>query len=786
MQITKRGVTLLALGTAFIFAVSFSHSSNGGEVMLKNGMQLSGRLGKIAKMGENPLDAGSSGGEVKVRQIVLVDDELRRTFVSSMQTRTVAEGAPDLTEKIEVKQRIALTGRRIGAVGPIIRITPFDEWGRRIFSMRGPKGQIDVVQGITEVTPTYTRVQGLLGRDPYIWDMRIATSSIPREVLSKVLIRQMDPQNPDHRLRLVRLYIQAERDRDADAELKSIIADFPELSDLEKQRTALQQANARRMIAEIKLRSEAGQHPLAKQFLAKFPEKGVSSESLIQVREMLTEYKAKEELGKKILELFDKQLELADANIKEKVAPIRAEIGVELGYSTLARMADFVRLGEDDKLAHDQKLALAISGWVLGVGEGDDNLAVALSLYEVRNLASEYLRPTTRAHERDIILDKIKSQEGGTPANLARILKLMKPPVPVEQEPVDGVPGMFEFTTPGLIGQPDITYYVQLPPFYNPNRRYPTIVTLNGAGTSPKLQVDWWAGAYNENLGVRLGQAARRGYIVVAPVWSRPHQTEYEYSAREHSAVLYSLRGACERFSVDTDRVFLTGHSMGGNAAWDIALAHPDLWAGAIPVVATADKYISRYWENAKHVSMYFVMGEMDGDRMSLNSREFDRYLTRVGYDTMIVQYQGRGHEDFYDEIQRFFEWMELHEREFTKKDFEVASMRSWDNFFWWVELDKFPARSITAPLSWPPHPGSRPAMTDARILENNGVHVSSGADDITVYLTPDMVDFDLPVVVNGRRVPDLSPDSEVILEDARTRVDRAHPFWAKVKVGRR
>ena len=24
------------------------------------------------------------------------------------------------------------------------------------------------------------------------------------------------------------------------------------------------------------------------------------------------------------------------------------------------------------------------------------------------------------------------------------------------------------------------------------------------------------------------------------------------------------------RFSIDTDRVFLSGHSMGGNAAWDI------------------------------------------------------------------------------------------------------------------------------------------------------------------------------------------------------------------------
>ena len=51
------------------------------------------------------------------------------------------------------------------------------------------------------------------------------------------------------------------------------------------------------------------------------------------------------------------------------------------------------------------------------------------------------------------------------------------------------------------------------------------------------------------------------------------HQKSYEFSAREHGAVLYALRDAYRRFSLDTDRVFLTGHSIGGNAAWDIGLA---------------------------------------------------------------------------------------------------------------------------------------------------------------------------------------------------------------------
>jgi len=51
------------------------------------------------------------------------------------------------------------------------------------------------------------------------------------------------------------------------------------------------------------------------------------------------------------------------------------------------------------------------------------------------------------------------------------------------------------------------------------------------------------------------------------------------------------------------------------------------------------------------------------------------------------------------------------------------------------------------------------------------------------------MLDLDqrVTITVNGRRVnsPDrtLRPDLRTLLEDARRRGDRLHPFWAKVEV---
>ncbi|MCL4202172.1 MAG: peptidase [Pirellulaceae bacterium] len=755
-------------------------------VTLKNGMQFEGRVGKIASLGENPLNPAGAAGQVKVQQIVLIDDDLRRIFVSSLQVQSVVPRQTPL-ERIRIDQRTASGSRRIAAVGPILRVTPFDEFGRRIFSMNTAQGPVHVVQGITEVTPTYTRVEGLQARSAYVWDMRVATSSIPRDTLSKILMQQIDPKNSDERLRLVRLYIQAERYPDAKTELEGVIKDFPALADLQTQVVSLHQMSARRLIKEIELRRSAGQHQLAYTMLDRFPPDGVAGEILLQVRDMLDDYKAmKKRAEEAAAALQGHTAAIANAATRAEAEPIVEEILRELNLSTFDRMADYLRLAGDPKLTPEQKVSLAVSGWLLGSGAGTENLAVGVSLYQVRALVRQYLNASL-VHERQEILAKLQSLEGSSPSYVARLLAHMKPPVEtesVESEP----PGHFTLTVPGLQGQGDVQYSVQLPPEYDPYRRYPCVVTLNGAGTTPEQQIDWWAGDYHAESRLRLGQATRQGYIVIAPVWSRPHQREYEFSAQEHAAVLYSLRDACRRFSIDTDRVYLSGHSMGGDAAWDMGLSHPDLWAGVIPVVATADKYISRYWENGRHVAFYFVAGEMDGDRMGKNGMDWDRYMTRPFYDTTIVVYQGRGHEHFHDEVQRIFDWMSLHRRDFHIKSFECVSMRPWDNFFWWSEIDNLPSASVTLPVNWPPTGSVRPARTEGRILENNRLILRTGASVATVWLSPQTVDLNsrVSISLNGRDVREAPEASvQVLLEDVRTRGDRQHPFWAKIESSR-
>ena len=98
----------------------------------------------------------------------------------------------------------------------------------------------------------------------------------------------------------------------------------------------------------------------------------------------------------------------------------------------------------------------------------------------------------------------------------------MKPP----KDTPEKENGYYELTVDGLAGEAPITYAVQLPPEYNPYRRYPVIVTLAAGGMSPRLQVDWWAGGVDAK-GARQGQGSRNGYIVIAPMWAGAHQGKY-------------------------------------------------------------------------------------------------------------------------------------------------------------------------------------------------------------------------------------------------------------------
>jgi len=547
-------------------------------------------------------------------------------------------------------------------------------------------------------------------------------------------------------LSLVRFYLQMELYPAAEAELEGMLKAFPERRD-EYERTLreIKQLMARRVLDEIRARRTAGQHLLAYSLLKNFPTKGVAGAILADVQAILEEYDGLLKQRVEILDKLDaqiKQLAAAESQIPSgKTGPqhpgraarleaIRQEILAELSVQTLDRMAPYRELSGDPDASLEQKVALAISGWTQGAKGATNNLAVALSLYQVRDLVYDYFQAEIKL-DREAILEKCRREEGGSPERLAALLAHMKPPKRTPEQ----ANGFYELTVTGAEAGAPVTYYVQLPPEYHPYRRYPVVVTLNGGSTTPKQQVDWWAGGVDAQ-GNRRGQGTRQGYIVIAPTWAEKHQRKYDYSLREHAAVLNSLRDACRRFSIDTDRVFLSGHAMGGTAAWDIGLAHPDLFAGIIPIATKIDRYCDLYWENARQLPIYYVVGQMDGDKLSACAMSLDRYMLRA-YPVVVSEFVGRGHEDFSDEQLRLFDWMSRQRRDFARKDFQNVTLRPWDNFFWWIEMEGMPAPSMILPEDWEKSKRRNLFRVTGKVVVNNGIIISGGAKRVTVWLTP-------------------------------------------------
>lgn len=749
---------------------------------LRNGLVIRGDKAEIATLKEGFGAAGA--GNAAVRPIWLIDDGLRRTYVHG---RGMVTGPPidvgNLEQDIQIWHPEPLGGRAVAGLGNLLGVSEFNEMGRRILTVRGPEGPLEVIQGISEINSRYANLMALkppAGSASLSWNMRVATRSIDTATLDKIFARRLDQTDLDARLQVVRLYIAAERYGAAKTALTEIIEDFPAEADLQSQLTALTEQQAAQLLAEAELRAAAGQFQLARDILSRFPVDAVGRVTRIQVQDALARWDGDAEQARRLIAQLQQQVALLPPDLRTRVAPLIDEIVRELSATTLTRLSDYARLGNSEEIPLEGRVALAVSGWLLGSGAAERNLTVAISLIEVRRLVAAYLASSDSA-ERQQLLDQLRNLEGATAEYIDRLLPLMTPPLPwPEGSSHETIEGLYSVDTGA--GQ----YVIQLPPEYNPLREYPCVLTLHESRSNPIGQIDWWSGVYDSEAQTRLGQGTRQGFIVVAPQWSRPRQRTYEYTAAEHARVLSALRDALRRAAIDSDRVFIAGHGEGATAAWDIALAHPDLWAGLISISGAPAKTVYHYKPNSRYLPIYLVMGELDQNKAA--GGILDEYMS-FDHDAMVVMYRGRGREYFYEEAPRLFDWMQLssHRRNPLPREFEVATMRRSDNFFWWLELGELNPEVAIDPLLWEQAERQRAGVVSCNIAGGNLVTLGGPSDSFRLCLRPhEAIDLTQEIKIRfGTRTIRTTFDGSLdhLLEDVRRRADRKRAFWMSVGV---
>ena len=103
------------------------------------------------------------------------------------------------------------------------------------------------------------------------------------------------------------------------------------------------------------------------------------------MRDKLEQYEKLLTLRDSIVDDMNKLLaDVKDAQTRRQLRALVNEIADYLSIATVDRLAAFHRLAGDPTLLAEQKLALAVSGWLIGGNEAVDNIQTALSLAETR------------------------------------------------------------------------------------------------------------------------------------------------------------------------------------------------------------------------------------------------------------------------------------------------------------------------------------------------------------------------------------------------------------------
>ena len=638
--------------------------------------------------------------------------------------------------------------------------------------------------------------------------MRIATAAVPPATIRNLLNRQItDRKNPADYFSIVDFFRESEQYGKALEELSFIRERFPDLTErIKEQQTAIRQIRARQWKRQVEERADAGQPDLAATMLRAFTDKeGVANEILIEMadlqQELLDADRRVQAAKEPLFELIDQFL---NGQFKDKLEQeqlpmaqrFRDELESELSINNLDRLAAFQLTAADDGTTALQKLSRALSGWFLGSNQATENFAISQSFYTVRDLVKEFLTTKQPKRRREIV-EELKKYEGGEPKYLAAMIAQMVPqeaPDLSEYDFNEPLTYSFEVESPPAVEQPyTFKYHVQLPPEYSPYRSYPCILTLPDA-KNPEQQLRRWCGPYDPKLKLRVGQAMRNGYIVVCLDWKLPGQVEYRYSAVEHEAVMTAFTNSLRQFSIDTDRVFISGHGFGADAAYDIGISHPEHWAGIIGISGRISRYPVLYRDH-KHVRLpiYSVVGEKDLNTKEESSEAWNRWLpSKSFFECTVVEYKGRSDEAFLEEILEIFKWTRGYVRKLPGPNgFEVDEckvLRPWDNYFWFFELHNIPDNKV----EWPEFfgkPFPKNAVEISAKLNNNQFffkpkRLNGGA---TAWLSPEFVDLDKRIQIGsgsgGGNFRDFVPPSRrVLLEDVRRRCDRQHPYWANIR----
>lgn len=336
--------------------------------------------------------------------------------------------------------------------------------------------------------------------------------------------------------------------------------------------------------------------------------------------------------------------------------------------------------------------------------------------------------------------------------------------------------------------------YIYVPKSYDAAKAHPLLVV--GHGGSAARDLDFGARAARAGLTpFWLEAAERHGFLVVAPLSDRGWM-------QIGTSMLFSAISRMQReFHVDPDRVFLTGHSMGGHLTWRSALWFADRWAAVSPMSGGYDYVKSGDVFNLVNVRGFAICGEQEPYEIREFNEKIAMWMGERRYPWSFAVVPG-GHEIFPDEVARIAAAFVECRRDLYRKRVwaRVGGLRleaaesnpQWGTTHTWTAgrpLDLSTAhwlRFCDVPKGTPPDKHLQKAFGEVK--DGNRIELTcENVRRIRVLLHPRMVDFTAPVtiVANGKVAFEggVQPNLASMLRLVREFADRGRVFWVQVEI---
>lgn len=218
----------------------------------------------------------------------------------------------------------------------------------------------------------------------------------------------------------------------------------------------------------------------------------------------------------------------------------------------------------------------------------------------------------------------------------------------------------------------EMEYALFVPSGYDRARKSPLVVALHGLGGNPQ-QIMRYRGLTD--------LAEKHGYVVAAPMG---YNSRGWYGARamvkgrdgdpknlselSEKDVMNVVALVRKDYSIDPDRVYLMGHSMGGGGTIHLALKYPDVWAALAPI-APAIFRPARDVEKIRHIPVILVQGDNDKLVRVERVRPWAEQMKKLGMKHEYIEVAGGDHVTIaFTNMPKIFAFFEKHRRQPVKE----------------------------------------------------------------------------------------------------------------------